>query len=75
MLLKSKQLPIGMGLAVRSNNSVLQCPVYWTGVERGWYDRKKHGPPVRRHGGWQNSVNELWYFVVPKNLLIFGDDQ
>lgn len=75
MLLKSKKLPIGMGFQVRDDKSVLKFPIYWTGVERGWYDRGKHGPPVRGRGSWPSGSNGLWYFVVSKNLLIFGDDQ
>lgn len=74
MLLKSEELPIGMGLQVRDDKRILPYPIYWNGIERGWYD-KEHGSPHVGGGSWESRKTGLWYFVVPKNLLIFGDDQ
>ena len=74
MLLKSKYLPIGIGFQVRSDRTLLPYPIYWNGKERGWYDRNKHGGPYSGGVSWENKTNNLWYFVVPKNLLLFGDD-
>lgn len=39
MLLKSKKLPIGMGFQVRDDKRILPYPIYWNGIERGWYDK------------------------------------
>ena len=74
MLIKSKYLPIGVGLQVRYDLTLLPYPIYWTGKERGWYNGNKHGKPYSSGGSWENTEIQLWYLVVPKSILMFGDD-
>lgn len=74
MLVKSKYLPIGIGFQVRDDKNILPYPIYFNGIERGWYDRKKHGSPHVGGVSWESRITGLWYYVVPKNLLIFGED-